>query len=58
MERTVKINIENIPEGKTGYEVVTLDGGQLWHYGMYDNWMDACKAASGYEERFIVEVVD
>lgn len=58
MERTVIINIENIPEGKTGYEVVTLADGQLWHYGMYDSFVDACNAASGYEERFIVEVVD
>ena len=57
MTITAEIEINNLPElDRKGYEVVTNDGGTLWHYGFY---VDADRAKAAVEEhtdRFMIQI--
>lgn len=57
MTIAAEININNLPElDRKGYEVVTNDGGTLWHYGFY---VDADRAKAAVEEhtdRFMIQI--
>lgn len=51
------ITINNLPEiTESGFEVVTNDYGNLWHYGFYTSRDKAIQAVEESEDRFMVEV--
>lgn len=52
-----KIKINNCPELIGGYEVVTNDEGNLWHYGLYESKDKAEYAVNENESRFMIEVL-
>lgn len=58
MTKTVNIKISNCPaEMLRGYEVLTLDNGIVYHYGLYPDEYSAQAAVDEFpESRFMVEI--
>lgn len=56
----VKMNIKGCPtQLLKGFEVVTNDNGELWHYGLYADELSAQAAVDECPEcRFMVEVTE
>ena len=53
------LEVKNCPREITeGFEVVCLVKGSLWHYGNYKDRISAEMAASGDDNRFVVEVTE
>ena len=51
------INIKNLPViNRKGYEVVTNDGGTLWHYGFYVDAERAKAAVEEHTDRFMIQI--
>lgn len=54
---TANININNLPEiTESGYEVVTNDWGNLWHYGFFTDKEKALEAVDESDSRFMVKI--
>ena len=57
MKITAEIEINNLPElDRKGYEVVTNDGGMLWHYGFYVDAERAKAAVEEHTDRFMIQI--
>ena len=60
MDKILKaaIKIKNIPENvsESGYMVVTLDHGQLWYYGMYEDEKRAKLAVNEFDNKFLIKI--
>lgn len=45
VEKEMKVKVKNVTAGEAKYVVARLSGNQLWYYGRYKFYSDACEVA-------------